>query len=403
MTADKKPAKRVRQSAESVGLYGKNKRQNWRTYEPVYQRWRYLCDLLFSGDYRQMAAAIDTPSCNLKRVMFRHSHLTIRLAAHIVGKLGVSAEWLLCGSGPMFQTQPEDANHFVLPMKLQPLFPALDGVEFCDGVEFLSSPPHVPTITTPPEAPVVLSAARALYEAGAANKPVGMFLSAAAFACRPVQTVWPFFAEHYASFAVTTLSGACADAVAAAAPSHFDVNAIARTAAMRGVGYGEVFVNELHRDAAMAEQSLLVHVATSGAPVFIATDFGEIGRHTAPSTRGAETGAAIGAATYVDLLSLTAQLKNFFGQPGGAAVIVGEAVRGVRLFLERFAALKLLAPFQIGFTFVIFSRPDPSLESLVRRSGGRAIFLEEPTADSFTQLFAACRDVYAGKVPYDQD
>jgi hypothetical protein len=375
-------------------------RRHWHAYEPIYARWRYICDTVFSGDYRRMSRAVAVDQRDLRRVALRHSHLTVRLAAHVVAKLGLNAEWLLCGSGSVFKS-PATTSEFVLPPRLTPTFSVFDTVEHAPGVEF-STTTFVADMKVPTgDIDDFLTGARAVYAARVHCKPVGVFVGQQVFSCFPHNTVLPLFKEQHATFLVATLGAAVADIVLAGSPPGFDVNTVAREAAIRGVGYGETFVKTMQQTTA-AVKSFFAAVSTLDVPVLLSVEFGEIGRHTAPAVRGAEAGAAIGAAAYTDLLVFTAQLQNFFGEPGGVFIVVGDEVRGVRLLLERFEALKLVAPNQTGFTVVIFAAHNRSLAQAVKNCGGTALFLCPPTPAALALFKTACTDVYAGKVPYDQ-
>lgn len=394
--------KRKRQRRGDKAQYGRTARKNWHEYEPVYRRWRHVCEVLFSGDAARMADAVDMNRRDFKRVLFRHSHLTIRLAAHLVAKLGVNAEWLLCGHGPMMKPAPDDTAGFLLPAKLTTAFPPFDSIDQSAGTDFLKTTFVPLRRETVCDEQTLLIAARAVYGACRHKKPVGVFLGQQAFACRPLQTIVPFFTEHYATVLVATLASACADAAAAKVLPGFDVNSVARAAAIRGAGYGETLASAIRQDGT-AEQSVLATVGNLHVPVLISAELGEISRHTAPAPNNAEIGAAIGAAAYADLLVLTAQLENFFGQPGGVWIVVGDAARGVRLVLERFESLKLVARTQTGFTFLVFSAFDAGMEAAIQRCGGSVIFLDEPTVESLARLRATCAAVYAGKVSYEQN
>jgi hypothetical protein len=396
MARNYKRENRTRRTKHSIQTYGRNARQVWNEYPAVKIRLVYLCNLLFNGNYHEFAAAAGLCYRDFYRVLYGHSRLSVNMAAQIVSRVGVRAEWLLCGSGDIL---PPTCEEFVLPAQLQSTF---DSVQFNPGTEFFPKDRLTFADVEIEDTAPYNAAGRAIHLARVNRKSVGFFLGSEFFALPAPQLLFPFYDSKYANLLVMTLSAAAHDIYAAHPNPPTDLNAVALFAANRGVGYGEALGLVGLPSISDRSKSLLTSVHDIHVPVLISAELGEIGRHTAPSVRGAEVGAAIGAAAYVDLLIYTEQLRNFFGAPGGVMVVAGDAHRAVRLFLERLPTLQLAEPDQTGFTFVLFSEYDTALESEIKLHGGHGIFLGSATFSTVSQLLQTCHDVYAGKITHER-
>ena len=402
MTRKNPRENRQRRTKLSIQKYGRNQRQVWNEYPAVKARLVYLCNLLFGGDDHEFAAAIGVCYRHFNRIVCGHSRLSVSMAAQIVTRINVRAEWLLAGVGEVFHRANEAHESLILPQHLQSSFKTFDAVAHATGVEFFPAE-RVSFLETPVrDIRPYEDAGKAVYSARSNRKPVGFFLGSDASALPLMQCAWPFFTERYVDLLVMTLTAAAHDVREAHIGAPTDINTVARFAANRGIGYGEAFGFVGFAGDANREKSLLAAVHDAGSPVIISAEIGEIGRHTASASRGAELGAAVGAAAYVDLLVYTEQLRHFFGQPGGVMIAAGECQRAVRMFLERLATLSLVEPEQTGFTFVLFCHHDDTLQTEIQTHGGRVIFLAPPTITTLSQLLQTCNDVYAGKITHER-
>jgi hypothetical protein len=392
---------RQRSTQEKLQKHGLNPRKiQWNEYGPVKVRVAYLCDMLFAGDYHEMGLAMGVCYRHLYRILKGHSNLSIRLAGQIVARLGVRAEWLLCGAGPVFPWPDQTEYYSYLPQIRSCYYP-IDTMETTTGTHFVS--PVLPDqhADIPPEHQKYFeAAARSIFQARTNNKPVLFFLDAAIFTETAPDVIREFFEKRYANMLVATLAATRMDLSRSAAPVPTDINTLAITAAAAGAGYGETFCMEGFRSPEVRKRSLLASVFDLSAPVFISAELGEIVNHTSPAVRAPELGAAIGAAAYVDLLAFTKQVPNFFGEPGGVFIACGQNTRrAVELFLARLPPLAETYPDQKGFVFVLFEDPDSfdrSLHDMIHSHGGSVIYVSNPTVTGITRLLHTCNDAYAG-------
>jgi transcriptional regulator with XRE-family HTH domain len=375
------------------------KRQRLSEYDfaALITRLQYLCELSVGGNSATMAAKLRISRRHLNNFMSGSTRASPRFLNHVASVFDVRPEWLLCGTGPVYRTNIEiDGLH--LPAELQSSFCVFDSAD-SSAASFLSLPVARPTITSSLNDPEpYLEAGKAMHRARSNNKLTGFFLGRDSFEFGAAEHVLPFYKNDFAQMLCITLPAVCFDLGSVCSLPAIDMTTVAKFAANRGIGYGEAIGLTAVAPACTREKSVAVSVHDLGLPVTVAVELGEIAAHTAPSLGGAETGAAIGAAAYVDLLVLTEQLKTFFGSPGGVFVFAGEHVRGVRMVLERIESLRISVPQPAGFTFVVFAPVDVELKSLIQHHGGCVIFLNHPTTAAMTQLFQTCTDAYAGKI-----
>lgn len=391
--------KRQRSTQAKIKQYGRNSRKLWNEYGPVKARVQYLCDVLFAGDYHEMALAAGLCYRQLYRILYGHSRLSIRLAGQLVSRLGVRAEWLLCGSGDVMPW-PEQAEHYSYLPKINSCYYTLNTHDVTSGTYFLPAvQPDIATAVPDYVKQNYVSAARHIFAARTASKPVLFFLGAAAFTDSTSKLWAQFFSKRYATMLAVTLAAVCADLAQADEMPRPDINSLALTAAAAGAGYGETICQHGFRTAAARQRSLLASVFADGHPVFVSTQLGEVPNHVTPFVRAPELGAAIGAASYVDLLAFAEQVPNFSGTPGGVILAAGDCERAVQTFLAQFPVLRHTHTNLSGFTFVLFSDAEDLRASIfddILHFGGNVVQLSAPTATSIQYLLRSCDDVYAG-------
>lgn len=400
--------KRVRATAAQLAKYGPNQRRNLFDYAPVLRRLQYICDFVFNSDKHSMALAIGICYRQLERILSGHTRLTIPVACQVVARLGISAEWLLVGSGPMLPTD-DAANYFAYLPRLQTTyrtFNTLDAIAvYPNACDIQDTSPAATLSQLPFESlscsDTFVAVAQAMFSARICQKPVCFFLDAD-FLSRDVVDTWHgFFRQAHANMLVMTQAGMFADA-AYLNNAPIDVNAFALLAAQSGRGYAETFCAHVlsGENTETRKASLLLHASDLGCPVFIAAEVGEIAAHTNPSVRVPELGAAIGAAAYIDLLGFTEQLQRFFGAQGGVFIAAADILRSARWLLARLESLPSTAPRE--FTFVCFAEQtqlDACTCNVLRRLSQHGIvvrILPQFNAQTFSHLFSSCQITYMG-------
>lgn len=402
--------KRQRATAEQTSKYGTNPRKNLVDYAPIRQRLQYVCDVVFSGNQHEMAHAAGVCYRQLYRILYGQSRLTMPVAAQIVSKIGIRAEWLLVGSGS--------------------LFPTGDDVECFDYVpRILSNYAHFDTHAAPPAYPhfnkvdppaavdlsflrqgvdeAFLSASRVIYEARVAQKPICLFLDAPNADNVDLLAWKDFYLAGHVNSLFVTLSAVFNDVRSLCLSRPVDLNSFAIHAARLGAGYGETFCKYvccglLDEDQEKIKKSLIMRAYRMQCPVFLSGEIGEISSHTNPAVRAPELGAALGAAVYTDLLAFTETVPSYFGDTGGVVICPHNVSRFARIFLARLPSLRLVAPDQTGFTFICFGDPasltrdDLNTLKDISVFGGRVILLPPARPKTVVAFSAACHRLYLG-------
>jgi hypothetical protein len=345
-------------------------------------RVQYVADVLFGGNLKQLAAATNVNYRHLYLCVKFKKTITVRMLAQIAAHTNVQAEWLLLGIGPMV-LGPEQ-----LPASLPITFPAT----------LASSFPVFDTLTVPAVAKPCKrrankvpsndahTAGTAIYRARLAGKPACFFLGVDGVAACGTKVVRDFMlTDHVTSLAVTL------SAVTAAAPD-VDLTAVAKFAAAHGIGYGEAI-------GRWADDYLMHTCFYARKPLTVQAEIGEIAAHTAPSAHGAELGAAVGAAAYVDLLVMAEQLRQACLPPGGVLVVLGEPHRALRLLHKAVRTLQSCMPDNAaGGTVVVLGAQQHSKELLASvPSGWQTVFIDGTYSDAFCKLVSACDAAYIGK------
>ena len=391
--SDQEPCKKQRATQKQVALYGRNKRQLWHDYAPVRERVNYLCSYAFSGDHHEMAHAIGMCYRQLYRVLIGHSQLSISMAAQLVSQLGVRAEWLLCGSGPVFACGDEPACAGRLT-RIQSIYRAADPLEqLARGNYFLPHPQLDANILTAPAVEQFEAAASNLFSARAQQKPVWFFLDDAHFTPAATEAWAQFFHKRYGTVLSVTLPAVCAD-MANAGCAGVDINYLALHAAAINAGYGETLCSRGFVDAKNRDCSVLLAAHSANVPVLAHVELGVTPNHVQPTTAAPEFGAALGAAAYIDFLVLSAQLAGFFSEPGGVVVITGDHQRAVNLVATQRHCARDVAVKK--FACILFGDEKISITQTLTQLGGSVTYLPEPTAATVTRLFHFCNNAYAG-------
>lgn len=377
-------------------------------FDPIRARLQYIVDYCYGGNKSRFARAIGVDPKVLDYAAKVKSPVNVRLLIHIVMYGPIRAEWLLCGAGPMLVGQsaaPKEIPGLLeLPTALKTRYPFFDTLTVGVPPAFVTVPEAIAEL--PDESAMSaehIAAAQAIHTARVADKPVVCFLGAQALAAGAGIVAGAFLTHQYVTGIATTGQGLVRDIRAAHITSPPDLNYIARLAANNGIGYGEAIGrwgfdkrDEKHRSIVNAAYRI-------GVPVTAHIELGEIDQHASTTVRGAELGAAIGAASYTDFLILTEQIRALLSGPvGGVFVVAGEAERGLNLFFRAYAAVKAAGITPTEFTVIIMGNThQPHFQEQVRSHGGHYYTLQGNYRANVCHLLEACTAVYSGKIPND--
>lgn len=306
-----------------------NKRRLEHDPEPVTERLRYVCEFLFAGSAFDMARELGVCYRHFYTVYDGRCRVSVRMAAQIIAKLNIRAEWLLNGTGPMFATDISETR-FCLAPNIRSSFRLKTPTAFSR-----SALPAEVSVCDEPVAPGYSELARLVFAARVAKAPVILLLGAELYRYGPAAA--ELLRANFVSFVGFTLRAVKQDARPALCAGELELNNVARFAAATGRGYGEAVASKLHgpRSSWSKELSAIVAARDMSLPVATLVEFGEIDEHFGPTHAGAELGAAVGAAAYVDQLVLADYLQRSAENDNAVIICVGEVSRWLA-FLQRY-------------------------------------------------------------------
>lgn len=353
----------------------------------------YVCEFLFAGNLGKFATALNLNSGHLYMSLYASSRVTANMLAQIVARTNVRAEWLLTGAGPMFVT---DANRvetsFVLPTELQSVFPVFD--EAVTGTPVKKKKTKAARRVFPNNS---IGAARAIHRCRMSGQPVVFFLGADALAKPKVQyAAHTIFDRGYCT-SVAMTSGCVPHEFTA----EFDASFAVRSAALHGVGLGEGLSRWVETEKKVT--SFFAHPDSFKKPITVHAELGESVLHFRPALRGAEMGAAWGAAAYVDHLVFAEQVRQFSENRGGVFLLLGEPTRGLKLLLTAVEAIRAAVTEKqlVDFTVIQIGGNCKDIQDVVKSQGGQFYAIQGTYAAAVTKLLRACDDVYDGNIPHD--
>ena len=282
----------------------------------------YLCDLLFGGNRKAFARRVRVEHRLLEKTLQRRRGNRLELLSTIVSSGLVNAEWLLSGTGPVLRCEHE------LPIDLPPPaetpFPLFDTRQVQYQTPELSEPNNVPK---PPQAPTAkaFAIARAVYAARAHDKPVILFLTAEAITADVGSVVVAMMKKGYVTGVAFSSEAAECDLERAlyggwATPGNcvegFNTLLNAATmAASNGLSWGLAAGRWCFPSDSDREASVLASAYALGIPATIHLSLGDCTSHLFPSLDTAARGAAMGAASYFDLLVFAEQVRKLATLP----------------------------------------------------------------------------------------
>ena len=290
----------------------------------------------------------------------------------------------------------ESQSALVLPHRLNSSFPVFDTLRAatppCDAMP--------PVITDVPCAlkDVHVRAASVIHTARVEDQPVMLFISAAAIQAGAGITAVELLRKKYVTSVATTGAGLVADIHLAERGITHDLNYVARLAANQGLGYGEAVGRWAYSPRATTKRSLLHSAYTLGVPATVHVELGEMAGHIYPDGPGAEIGAAFGAATYVDLLVFAEQVRQLCQTQSGVVLFIGDAMRGLQLFLQARCALSDSERAPNFHAVLIDNLVQPSFAGYVHSHKGTSHYILGTFKSNVMTLLNACDGVFSGQI-----
>lgn len=261
---------------------------------PILSRLQYLTEYLFAGDVRAFETQLGLYRRQLEYILRRQAKIPHSLLSALVVDYGVSAHWLLTGSGVVF------SKHELNPVSTK----AKTAHALFDPTAMRMRPKKIavthPTLISKTRVPDL---AAAIYNARVHKAPVIFLFDWPAMQPKSRQAiVWLLQANHISALAATTR--ALYKDVGWLAPQ---VISAAGKAARAGIGLGAAVGRWLH-----LEDDSVFHVAYSqNVPAAVYYQPGDDYRYFESVVLGPTVGAELGAATQIDLFLLAEQIRLF--------------------------------------------------------------------------------------------
>ena len=306
----------------------------------------YLCEFAFGGNISAFGKRVGVQKYRFRDALAGEHSFGMPVLLRVV-KLGFArAEWLFCGTGPM---QPAED-----PAAAPPLTLATDIVsshQHLDTFQVQYALPRaapIPTIADVPPGKDDIARARLIHAARSANKPVVLFLGHAVIAENVGPLVNTMLEKGYITGVALSSAAAMRDferAILGGRSSHDDrlrelapLNVAALRAAASGMGYGEALGRWSFPLSSNRSASVLARAYELQRPATVHLTLGDSMHHLFPATHAATLGAALGAASYVDMLVFAAEVRQMAGSPGGIFIAADDGAQSTRLFNNVLAA-----------------------------------------------------------------
>lgn len=371
--------------------------------DPIRKRVAYLCEYFFAGDVNAFAFALDLDVVSVRKVLYKTRTVSVRFAAQVIRQLRVRPEWLLNGTGPISadQRSTHDTPEFHLPTAFASSFVLFDPTTASHGLAPDMKKPTSSAVAAElptPQSPH-FSLAIAIHTARSNNAPVMVCLSDAAMHAGAGNSVCSMLRKKYVTSVALTGAGAVADIFQSRPTAKPDMNLIAKLAAAQGLGYGEAIARWGFSPESRLEKSVIHTAYSEAAPVTAHAEVGELSDHLYAAARGAELGAVVGAASYVDLLVFTEQVRRVLAA-GGVVIVVGSAERFFRLFAQAMCAAETTLRETANFCVGVIDRFFPEEEfAVVEKYGGTGCLLQGSFNSNTLNILHACDAVYSGNIP----
>lgn len=279
-------------------------------------RLQYVGEYLFGGNLKVFAAATGFGHEWLRNILDEHSRVRVSTLIRFAESGIVAPEWLLCGTGPMFKDAARADSHAlpVVPQNRSLLFDA-GAVSPIRPAKFKLAPVNkrVPTKLLEDITPL----ARAIYSVRSADGPVILYLDESAIKAGAGSLVLAAVKAKLVTHIVMPTAAALTDVMFAQnVPDAATVLHAIQLAANNGLGLAEGLSRWAFNPADDRSRSVLGSSHTANIYPSVLADFGDSQLYASPGIAGAQIGAAIGAASYIDFLTFVKTVQNAAGNCG---------------------------------------------------------------------------------------
>jgi hypothetical protein len=294
----------------------------------------YLCETRFGGVISAFAARANINRRILSAVIMRAKVAPRpRMLSQIIASGIVNAEWLMCGTGPMLPEEPDPTKSpLVMAEQIHSSYPVFDTTML--AAQACEKPAHVSRPRAPDLVALDFVLPHKIHAARVAEQPVWLQLNKNAICNGAGIIATDLVKAGYVTNVVLSPSAASADVelaafggtTGAAVPDVLArLNAAAHMAAAHGVGYGEALGRWVFEAGDDRTRSIIAVCFEMGVPIAIHGGIGDALHHLMPARRGAELGAALGAAMYIDTLALVEQITTCVNEPGGLFIATDDS------------------------------------------------------------------------------
>lgn len=282
--------------------------------EAILTRLRYVGDYVFGGDMEAYAKATGFSEHWLRRILNSSTRLRLSTFSQFVESGVVNAEWMFCGTGPMLQSaQPIDpVIGYTPPAPIASRHPVFD-TSLVEPAE-LKPPKKRRGKIKPAKPKEFLQLASDIFITRSSDGPVLLFITDPDVLHEASGVIIECLKQKYITAIAMTNAVADVDVFAAKTDKH-DKGSVAnalKLARTAGIGFGECLGRWAFEPGDNREASVLATAYDLGIPVTVHTLIGESALHMNPAIGGADYGALLGAASYIDFLVFAEFINEFY-------------------------------------------------------------------------------------------
>lgn len=295
----------------------------------------------------------------LRRILNSSTRLRLSTFSQFVESGVVNAEWMFCGTGPMLQSAPpiDPVIGYTPPAPISSRHPVFD-TSLVKPAEI--KPPKKRRGKIKPAKPSdFLPLANDVFLTRSADLPVLLFITEPAVLHEASDVIIECLKHKYITAIAMTNAVADFDVFAAKSDKH-DKGAVAnalKLARTAGIGFGECLGRWAFEPGDNRAASVLATAYDLGLPATVHTLIGESELHLNPAIGGADYGALLGAASYIDFLTFTQFIHELrlgvvieAGRRHSASTLMGIAREAAsRMKLPKPIALRVAEFITFGF------------------------------------------------------